>query len=567
MQAPIYTERTVCQDCYKCLRHCPVKAIEVKDSSAVVNHTLCIFCGKCISVCPVHAKKVRTDTERARQLLSLNDRVILSIAPSWQAEFDCSAQEMIRRCRALGFYGVSETALGAETVTRRQIEDDKNGGLSISSACPTVVELISKYAPSLLPALSGIASPLMEHAQMLRELYGADTRIVFAGPCVSKKLEADDPGTAVDISLTFRELREWFEHCPETAPSDSETDRFIPFDAARSALFPVEGGMIDLMQEFKSPREGLSLSGIDSVMEALHDPELEKMDIFLELLSCRGGCINGPGCSSGTGIIRRERQIRQNAAARILQRKELTDIQSAAALPAPDRKAAQKNDFPEEEITAILRTIGKRNREDEKNCSGCGYNSCRDFARAVLAGKGEVNMCVTYMRQRAERKSDALLKTMPLAVVMMDRARRITECNAKFLETFTDMDFAPDERAIHNAAQLPVSNFIGDDSFLQRFIESDTAAQERKTRTAGRIFRTLLFSAGGQYGAIFQDITTPAVKAETVVRKTEEVIRKNLNSVQKIASLLGENAAETQLILNSVIDVFEVPRNSTGEEE
>ncbi|MDC7126158.1 MAG: histidine kinase, partial [Spirochaetales bacterium] len=73
-----------------------------------------------------------------------------------------------------------------------------------------------------------------------------------------------------------------------------------------------------------------------------------------------------------------------------------------------------------------------------------------------------------------------------------------------------------------------------------------------------RIFNAFVFRIGKEemYGAIFQDITSPAVRRETIIKKTEEVIEKNLSSVQQIASLLGENAAETQLILNSLIESY-----------
>ena len=41
-------------------------------------------------------------------------------------------------------------------------------------------------------------------------------------------------------------------------------------------------------------------------------------------------------------------------------------------------------------------------------------------------------------------------------------------------------------------------------------------------------------------------------------KKAEDVIQKSLETVQQIASLLGENAAETEIMLNSLIDAFSV---------
>ena len=67
---PVYTIEAECQDCYKCVRHCPVKAIQVRDGHATVLPELCIACGKCVEVCPVKAKQVRNDTGRLRLLLA-----------------------------------------------------------------------------------------------------------------------------------------------------------------------------------------------------------------------------------------------------------------------------------------------------------------------------------------------------------------------------------------------------------------------------------------------------------------------------------------------------------------
>ena len=66
-------------------------------------------------------------------------------------------------------------------------------------------------------------------------------------------------------------------------------------------------------------------------------------------------------------------------------------------------------------------------------------------------------------------------------------------------------------------------------------------------------------------GAMFEDITTPSVRREAVVEKAEEVIRKSMTSVQQIAALLGDNAAETEIMLNSIIEEFNV-NNSEAEE-
>ncbi len=115
---PIYTEKRECQDCYKCLRNCPVKAIKIESGYASVIPELCILCGQCVEICPSGAKRVRDDLPQARQLLALKPRVIVSLAPSFVSEFPgVTPGQMIGALKKLGFFGVSETALGAQQVS------------------------------------------------------------------------------------------------------------------------------------------------------------------------------------------------------------------------------------------------------------------------------------------------------------------------------------------------------------------------------------------------------------------------------------------------------------------
>ena len=87
MSSPVYTTENGCQDCYKCVRHCPVKAIRIVGGKASVIPEACVACGECVKVCPAHAKKIRSDLARLKELLSSGARVIASIAPSFTGYF------------------------------------------------------------------------------------------------------------------------------------------------------------------------------------------------------------------------------------------------------------------------------------------------------------------------------------------------------------------------------------------------------------------------------------------------------------------------------------------------
>ncbi|MBQ6793372.1 MAG: 4Fe-4S binding protein, partial [Butyricimonas sp.] len=172
---PIYTEPDNCQDCYKCIRECPVKAIRMENNQASIIEDRCIYCGHCTQVCPTGAKKIRDGLTRAKLTLTQNPKVILSLAPSYVSEFEgVHSSVLIAAIKRLGFTSVSETALGAEIVTDRteRFLEEAESGVYISSACPVVVEYIRKYSPDHVRFITPIISPMLAHAKILKQLYG-----------------------------------------------------------------------------------------------------------------------------------------------------------------------------------------------------------------------------------------------------------------------------------------------------------------------------------------------------------------------------------------------------------
>ncbi|WP_319562740.1 [Fe-Fe] hydrogenase large subunit C-terminal domain-containing protein [Marispirochaeta sp.] len=559
----IYTEKTQCRDCYKCVRHCPVKAIRIEGSSATVDHDLCIFCGRCVDVCPAGAKKVRDDVPRARQLLTMKDKVYVSLAPSYAAIFPDEEQDLLRDLTQLGFAGVSETAIGAEIISTEQKSVLQKGtGTCISSACPSVRMLAQRYFPEAAKRISPISSPMIAHGRFLRRLYGDDIGVVFIGPCIAKKMEADQYPETVDVALTFKEAASWIEETLGTDTAgmihDNETD-FIPFKAGKAALYPVDGGMIRSMGNSAPPNyRYFNQSGTSQIMDTLCNfAELQKEDYFLELMTCEGGCINGPGSRTNQPSITRR--------ARLFDTWEKRDVCSTMDYLPADVLDTEWNiagsvgtTYKQEEIEEALKALGKLTPEDRKNCGGCGYSTCEDFARAYLDGKAEKEMCVTEMRKIAQHKVSALLHTIPMGVVIVDYEMRIVECNRNFLNLFAEIPFAPDIEVLKRAEGKRLTSFLSETEPFQSLMDRGEI-REKIIQINGKVMRGNFFpiQKGRLAGAVFQDITAPAVKREMVVKKAEEVIRKNLESVQQIAGLLGENAAETEIILNSLIDSFE----------
>ncbi len=300
---PVYTEKTECQDCFKCIRKCPVKAIEIEEGRASIASDLCIYCGHCVDVCSTKAKKVRDDLELAKELLRRKQRVYVSISPSYVGEFaGMEPQYLISALKRLGFAAVSETSLGAQQVSARVAEQlmQSNAKLTISSACPAAVDFVQKYLPEQADSITPILSPLLSHCRLLRKIYGNDIGIVFVGPCAAKKQEADRHPDLLDVALTFQDLHRWLEQegIDPMSMLPCGDDQFVPEAANEGALYPVEGGMnetIRLFGDFKDARF-MTLAGVFCINRALTGLKIDELSnrVFVEILACQGSCVHGP---------------------------------------------------------------------------------------------------------------------------------------------------------------------------------------------------------------------------------------------------------------------------------
>jgi hypothetical protein len=234
--------------------------------------------------------------------------------------------------------------------------------------------------------------------------------------------------------------------------------------------------------------------------------------------------------------------------------------------PAPDLSAtyivplAAAPSLPETKIREALHSIGKDNRTDELNCGGCGYDSCRQFVLALIEGKAERAMCVTNMRKLALKKANALMQKMPAAVVIVDAHLRVIEHNGAFAglcrpATIAGQDNDDASAQLEGAALAELLPFA---NLFKSVLNTGQDILDRDLRYQNTILHATIFNIEKHQvaGAIFQDITEPAVHKAEVIRKAKEVIVRSLATTQEIARLLGENAAESEVTLNSIIESF-----------
>ncbi len=556
---PVYTTENICHDCYKCIRHCPCKAIRIVDGRAGIIQDLCVACGNCVKVCPAHAKKIRPDLSRARYLLAGGKKVYASIAPSYVSYFrDVPAGALVAAIKRLGFAGVSETALGAQVVSSETAAflEKAEPGIYLSSACPAVVDFVRKYAPAYAGNVTQVLSPLLSHAKLLRKEYGDDIGVVFFGPCVAKKNEADRHEKLLDLALTFRDLEEWFtaEGIDPRMIRTDEYARMEPEVAAEGRVYAIEGGMNDTLRDTGNSVRYLAVSGLQNLSKLLsEDPASARVDnckIFIECLACPGGCVNGPVMPvEQAGTLSSMIQVARDydGGTSIGRPREVAIAEEVSAAPVDEA------DVTEEDIKTALASVGKFTPADELNCGGCGYFSCRDFARALLAGKAEIEMCVSHLRQLAQKKSNALIRYIPAGVVIVDRHLRIVECNRRFAELFDeDTVLAYDSCGGLTGAELGA--FADFSDLMAAALLSGGEVQRHNQVCGDKILNISVFTIAPNQsvGAIIQDVTSVELHREQVSEKARAVIRKNIITVQKIARNLGEHMAETEILLREV---------------
>lgn len=570
---PIHTEKNDCQDCYKCVRECPVKAIKIEDGSASIVEELCTFCGHCTEICPVGAKKVRNDLTLAKLVVNKNHKVVASIAPSWVTDFPgVSEKQMVTAIKMLGFTAVSETSLGAEVVSKetgKLIKDagwDKN--IAISTACPSVVELITKYYPQYIQYLTPVLSPLMVHGKLLKKWFGADTKVIFFGPCIAKKIESDNNKDIVDLALTFNDLAQWIEDegidLAEALPNDAEVGEFEPFRSRLGSLYPIDGGMISGIKEDATTTDisFMTFSGSRGIKDALKDIDSYNgaPTLFLELLACNGGCISGPGTKSKESLaVKRFRVIDfMQMAPKKSDNPTITNMDAGdisrrfiELRPFPVRKYSSK------EINEALSAVGKQSSKDELNCSGCGYDSCKEFAIAMILGNAERSMCVSYMRKVAHDKATVLLQKIPSGVVLVDDKMRLLECNRNFATMM-----GPETEMIYDANPGLEGAFaeklVPFHKMLSAALNTGQDQMERDVKVGAKKLKVSVFNIQKYkiVSAVVRDLTIPEVRNDEIARRTKDVIKENLETVQKIAYLLGENASRTEAMLSSILETI-----------
>lgn len=544
-------KKSNCKNCYKCIRHCPVKSIRFSDNQANIISEDCILCGRCFLNCPQNAKEIRNDIDKAKLLLQQEAPVYASIAPSFVANYDdVTIASMEKALMKLGFTGVEETSLGA-TIVKKQYEElmqQEKQKVLISSCCHTVNLLIQKYYPDALPYLAQVVTPMQAHNMDIKRRY-PDAKTIFIGPCLSKKAEAESYENGVDCVLTFEELSAWLQD--ENIEFEYMED---DMEQGRARLFPTTGGILKTFTVKNPEYTYLAIDGIENCMHALEDIVEGKIGkCFIEMSSCTGSCIGGPAMdrkhrSPVSDFIRIEDYANEEDFNTFGYKEADLKMNFSSQL-------GRNVIFGDSSIEEVLKQMGKTKPEDELNCGTCGYNTCRDKAKAVLEGKANISMCLPYLKEKAESFSDNIIYNTPNAILVLDENLKVQQINQAAC-TLLNISSKSDILGDHVVRILdPLPFFEAYENGKNTYDKRDYLAEYKKyveqTVIYDRSYHILI--------CIMRDITEESrqrhqkeITRQKTIEITNNVIEKQMRAVQEIASLLGETTAETKIALTKL---------------
>lgn len=570
--AIIETVRTKCRDCYKCVRACPVKAIKVSRGPALyelhasVVEDFCIHDGTCLKECPQKAKKVRSDTAVVKALLAQEEQVAVSLAPSFAAALPLDEPlRIVTALRRLGATIVQETALGAEMVAAAQRQLLETGRRPmITSACPAIVSLVEKHFPEAREFLSPIVSPAIAHGRFLKHRYPG-IRVVFVGPCVAKKDEICEPSVsdAVDVALTFQELMQWLGEAG-IDPAQCPPGDFDPPYPTYARLFPTDGGLLRTCDQIEAlSRSTLSVSGVENCKEVIkHVLRGESLPALVEVMACPGGCISGPfALGDSDYYLRRDRLISYVTNSAKAQGQDRRTQAYGELLPREALERDYRDRKPrmlqpsQDELKEILEKSGKFSPEDELNCGACGYSSCVEKAVAVFNGMADPEMCIPYMRQRAESMAHLVVDATPDGIMVVSKDGVILDMNQA-----AEKILGSSKR---NAVGMPVDRVM-DGKYFSMAVGKDEVVRGESVVGDRYIEEQVLYVKAHKLLIGFLIDVTEERKAadkqreirEEAVRRAQQVIERQMAVVQKIASLLGETTAETKISLTELMRVI-----------
>lgn len=558
---PVTISKSNCDNCFRCVRECEVKAIKFNLSQPQVSSEKCISCGQCIDNCPSEIISIDSHTTKVQRAIKNNSIIIASLSPGWITEFkNVEPFRMIEALRLLGFTHVSETSIGATLV---KIETAKilneSNHFFISNTCPAVTKLIKTYYPSLTKNIIEVVPPSVAHARYLKQKYGSSAIVVAIDSCVATKTYTQAEDSDIFASLTFEELRDLmvgegveFDFIP-----GNKTYKFEPFESQMDNQYIIPRGVYNhhFLSEFQLSKHTIfnytGISRIKNILSALQNEEKPK-NSYIELFACKEGCLYGAGCIDTLNFITKREVMSKYETE---ERPYNSNTFPIVYLQEKHKAKAINSKISEIEIGNALETLFIERGKEPKNCGGCGYRNCRSFAVALTEGYTTAEMCVYYQKQLAQNKFTMLLSKMPSGVAVIGADMKIIEANRNFASML-----GADSMMIFDAnpgmAGAEITRLLTFHKMVSDVLKNGAVNVEKDVQIKDKMIKLTIFTLQKHKMVclLARNMFLSDVRNDEILSRTRKVINDNLETVQQIAYLLGENASKTEAVLNSIIE-------------
>ena len=594
MQNVIIVNEENCVGCNKCIRNCLVFDANVSyivdgQNKVKVEAEKCILCGKCIEVCDHEARDFTDDTERFFEDLGRGKKISIVAAPSVRVNFS-NYKNLLGFLKSRGVNIIYDVSFGADITTWAYLKAIKERNLTsvISQPCPAIVGYIEKYKPELIRNLAPIHSPATCTAIYLKNYAGVYDDIAFLSPCIGKIREFNDPNTNgyIQYNLTFKKLKDYLVK-NNVNLLNHRAQEFEDIGCSLGCLFSRPGGLKENVEAKVKNAWVRQIEGHEHAYSYLDEYEKrmrrnETLPLLVDILNCAKGCNIGTATAKDITVDDADLTLNslkneklKEKGGKLKKRKidwlyELFEktlkLEDFVRRYNSNIKATDLKEPSEKEYEEIFESLHKRTkREKALNCTACGYNSCRDMAKAVYNGLNNINNCMDFNRREAtvekvnfekknmelEVKNEEIKKVLDEVNKMSDERlrksneiaaiiKKLAAASGKTATGVTELNGLVGQIADNTSN---VSNFTHD---VSASVNSVVLAMKEINISLNEISQSCLRS---------KNITADA---EVKAKDTNEIIEKlNISSKQigKIVKVINEIADQTNMLaLNAAIE-------------
>lgn len=469
-----------CIGCNKCIRACScvganISAVEDGKSRIEVDEKKCIACGACFDVCEHGARDFHDDTEQFFADLKMGKNISILLAPAFQANYPSQYERVLGGLKKAGVNHIISVSFGADITTWGYLNYVKKYNFTggISQPCPAVVGYIERYLPELIPRLFPVQSPMMCAAIYAKKYMGISDRLAFISPCIAKKMEIEDANNAgyITYNVTFRHLMQYVKEHGISGPACTDEIKY-----GLGSIYPVPGGLKENVHWFLG--DDVLVRQAEGEKRMYHYLEQNKEKIaggsvkylFLDALNCEDGCIYGTGIEPDRALgddnfnnLFEIRKGSKQAGRRGAWGRASTPAQRLRKLNRQFAKL-DLNDFIRHytdrskdceyklpgraELDSIFLKMGKETQEERTiNCSGCGYETCRDMAAAIYNGFNRCENCTYFIKKQVEKEQE---KTLEQAEEILRQKEELLKSVEEIMQDFISLYQSVDQMSEGN---------------------------------------------------------------------------------------------------------------------